>query len=35
MIPVLASSLVVFIGIAVYIVILDVRLRKIATRKNE
>ena len=35
MIPVLASSLVVFIGIAVYIVILDVRLRKISTRKNE
>jgi CcmD family protein len=35
MIPVLASSLVVFVGIVVYIVILDTRLKKIATRKNE
>lgn len=35
MIPVLASSLVVFIGIVVYIVILDGRLRKVASKKNE
>lgn len=35
MIPVLASSLLVFVGIAVYIVILDARLRKVAAKKNE
>lgn len=35
MIPVLASSLLVFVGIVFYIVILDARLRKIALKKNE
>ncbi len=35
MIPVLASSLMVFAGVAVYLAILDARLRKIISKKNE